>query len=113
MEGQELSTNLIIQYILVGLIMLGAVAWMIWKLISARKYGAKSCCGCSLSNACGKKELKSNIRKDCCSSAGDSAKRTSGSSNHTNHVDMNASQNCCDSPKSCCDSTKRCSDKTS
>lgn len=108
MEGQELSTNLIIQYILVGLIMLGAVAWMIWKLISARKYGAKTCCGCSLSNACSKKELKSNIKRDCFSSAQDSAGRISASSNH---VDINASKDCCSSPKSCCDNKKVSSDK--
>ena len=53
-----MTTNLIIQYTLVGIILLAATVWIIWKLIKMKKNGAKSCCGCSLSESCGKKSLK-------------------------------------------------------
>jgi hypothetical protein len=51
-----LSVNLIIQYTLVFILLAGAVAYIIWKLVHIRKNGgASSCCGCSLSDSCGKK----------------------------------------------------------
>ena len=58
----ETSANLIIQYIIVGLILVGVVVWILRKIIILGKRGnAKSCCGCSLANACGKKE---SVRRD-------------------------------------------------
>lgn len=58
METTHITTNLLIQYILVGAILLATTVWIIWKLIKIKKNGPKSCCGCSLSESCGKKALK-------------------------------------------------------
>lgn len=58
-----MSTNLIIQYIIVGVILLGVAIWVAWKIYHIRKSGAKSCCGCSLGDSCpNKAKFKS---KDC------------------------------------------------
>lgn len=53
------DTNLIIQYSVVGAILVTAVIWVIYKAIKNRKNKGKSnpCCGCSLSKSCGKKSL--------------------------------------------------------
>lgn len=58
----ELTANLIIQYCIVGLVLLGAVVWIIWKLVGLRKRSnVKSCCGCALAGSCASKKLR--IRK--------------------------------------------------
>ncbi len=64
-----MTANLIIQYIIVGLILAGIVVWVGIRLYRIRKRGKiDSCCGCSLSGACGKKNiLRKNGNKDCCS----------------------------------------------
>lgn len=55
----ELTANLIIQYCIVGLVLLGAVVWIIWKLVGLRKRGnVKSCCGCALAGSCASKNTK-------------------------------------------------------
>ena len=55
-SSQELSIDLIIQYSIVGLILLAACGWIIWKLFRKQKKGSvSSCCGCSLSDTCNKK----------------------------------------------------------
>ncbi|MEZ3551167.1 MAG: FeoB-associated Cys-rich membrane protein [Muribaculaceae bacterium] len=59
------TTNLIIQYIFVGLVIIGAFIWIIWKLIKLNKKGG-GCCGCDLADACNKKNLKMKPPKDCC-----------------------------------------------
>lgn len=69
MEATHTSANLLIQYILVGVILLAATVWIIWKLIKIKKHGPKSCCGCSLSESCGKKALKTKSKlSGCCPS---------------------------------------------
>ena len=61
----ETSANLIIQYIIVGLILVGVVVWILRKIIILGKRGnAKSCCGGSRANAGGKTEaLRRDSRK--------------------------------------------------
>lgn len=54
----NIASNLIAQYIIVGIILLAASAWIIWKLIKLRKKGVKSCCGCALADACEKNKNK-------------------------------------------------------
>ena len=55
--------NDLIQYILVILILAGAVAWIIYKLFTKRgRSKGNPCCGCGLSNACQKQEKN---RDDC------------------------------------------------
>lgn len=67
------STNLIIQYGVVVLALLGVVVWIARKLWLLRKKGpVKSCCGCSMADSCcrqsakdiRKKEVKP--QKECC-----------------------------------------------
>lgn len=50
-----MSTNLLIQYILVGAILLSAVVWVIYKAVKRDKKNTAtgSCHGCSLSQVCG------------------------------------------------------------
>lgn len=62
----ELTANLIIQYCIVGLVLLGAVVWIIWKLVGLRKRGnMKSCCGCALAGSCASKNKKTEKRNEC------------------------------------------------
>lgn len=60
-----MTTNLIVQYTLVGMILLAASVWIVWKLIKIKRQGPKSCCGCSLSQTCGKTTPRKKER-DCC-----------------------------------------------
>lgn len=47
------QTNLIIQYTIVGLLLLAVSVWIVWKLIRMRKQkNVGGCCGCSLSDTC-------------------------------------------------------------
>lgn len=59
MEGsQGYNTDFIIQSSLVGLVLLGACIWIIWKLFKKNKNaGTHSCCGCSQSDTCEKIKL--------------------------------------------------------
>ena len=56
------SNDMIIQYSIVGFIILAAFAWMVWKLVRInKKNGVEgSCCGCSLADTCKKKYQKEN-----------------------------------------------------
>lgn len=58
------SANLIFQYIAVGIIFLGALAWTVVKLIKLNKKGG-ACCGCDLANACNKRVLKKTSYESC------------------------------------------------
>lgn len=51
------STDLIIQYSVVGFVLLAALGWIVYK-IKAKKRPAEgnSCCGCALSDNCKKKK---------------------------------------------------------
>lgn len=63
-----MTVNLIIQYALVGLALIGALVWIVIKLVKLRKMGKEGgdcCCGCSMSQSCGKKNT-SKPKKDCC-----------------------------------------------
>ena len=66
------------QYIIVFIILIGAVAWILYRLFSKKKKG-QSCCGCSLADSCSsKKDIQKNVKaatpcpndpysgKDCC-----------------------------------------------
>lgn len=48
-----MDTNLVIQYSVVALLLIGALVWIVVKAVKAKKTGA-SCCGCSLSETCSK-----------------------------------------------------------
>lgn len=49
-----MPTNLLIQYIAVGTILLGVLAWVIYKAVTRDKnISSGSCHGCSLSQVCG------------------------------------------------------------
>lgn len=61
-----MDTNLIIQYILVGITLGAVIIWCILKIRKARKRGIKSsCCGCALSESCSKSKAT-----DCDEQAG-------------------------------------------
>ena len=56
-EG-ELKADMIIQYSIVGIILLAALGWIIWKMWrNNKKKDIGSCCGCSLSENCRKKDI--------------------------------------------------------
>ena len=44
--------SLLTQNIIVGIIILAAIAWIVVKLIRARKKSSAGCCGCSMSASC-------------------------------------------------------------
>ncbi len=55
------DANLIIQYIIVGMILGGVSVWIIIRLIHIRRHGIKNpCAGCSLSESCSKKKTDGN-----------------------------------------------------
>ena len=54
MIASLISTNLLIQYILVAIIIAGAVIWIILKIIKNRKRGTVGCCNCSMASSCSK-----------------------------------------------------------
>ncbi len=62
-----MSTNLIIQYTFVGLILLAVAVALAWKFLKLKNMGApKGGCGCALSESCGKKQiLKKSKNKSC------------------------------------------------
>ncbi len=62
--------NLIIQYIIVGIILAAVAVAVVWKLIKLRKSDAPpACAGCALSRSCDKKEkitpTPNNIKPEC------------------------------------------------
>lgn len=47
------SSNLLIQYILVGIILLSVAVWIIVKIVRLRKKGVSpACAGCVIANRC-------------------------------------------------------------
>ena len=54
----DLSLNFIIQYSIVGLILLIALVWICWKIFRNSKKRNNACCGCTLSETCEKKLIK-------------------------------------------------------
>lgn len=59
-----MSSNLIIQYSIVGVILLGAFIWLLWKTFRKQKTRKNSCCGCALADSCDKKKLKNGHGKN-------------------------------------------------
>lgn len=56
------SANLILQYIVVGAILVAVAVWVVCRLIRLKKQGKPdACCGCGLSESCNKKNLKKHI----------------------------------------------------
>ncbi|MCH5228912.1 MAG: FeoB-associated Cys-rich membrane protein [Muribaculaceae bacterium] len=54
----EMNTSLVIQYSVVGLILLAAFVWIGWKAFKKNKKNSRgSCCGCALADSCKKKDL--------------------------------------------------------
>ena len=45
------DNSLLWQYIFVFLILIGTIAWILYRLFSKKQKG-KSCCGCSLADTC-------------------------------------------------------------
>lgn len=57
--GEEFTPDMVIQYSIVGLILLAVCFWLIWKLHRKSKQKDRGgCCGCSLSETCNKKNIK-------------------------------------------------------
>ena len=50
------TSDLIIQYSVVGLVLLAACGWIIYKLFKKNKEKSNSCCGCSIADSCSKKQ---------------------------------------------------------
>ena len=61
--SQQYSLNFIIQYTVVGLIILMALGWIIWKTFKKGRTGTGSCCDCGLAQYCEKKKLTDNLEK--------------------------------------------------
>lgn len=72
----QLSTNLLVQYILVGLIIVAAIFWTVRKIISGRKKGNPGCFGCALADSCAKR----TPTRSCCDNV-------SPDKNHHHHED--------------------------
>ena len=52
-----MDTNIIIQYTVVCLLCLGALIWIVVKMVrSAKGKNSGGCCGCSMSDSCAKRE---------------------------------------------------------
>lgn len=65
MENPEaLTTDLIIQYSIVGLILLAACVWIILKIKKRKKNDSDACCGCTIADSCKKKILKNSNTAD-------------------------------------------------
>lgn len=59
------SLNLTIQYIIVGVIIIAAAFWILYRLFTFRRKGkVSSCCGCALSDSCQKANLKKTEKCD-------------------------------------------------
>ena len=58
-KSNDLSIDLIIQYTIVGVILLAAFGWILWKMVNKRKNKVSgSCCGCAIADSCKKVQKK-------------------------------------------------------
>lgn len=71
-KSTPLDSNMLIQYTLCSVALLGALIWIVVKAVRAakRKEDAGSCCGCTLSATCqsakkDKDENKGAPKRDC------------------------------------------------
>lgn len=60
-----MSTNEIIQYSLVGVILLSSLVWIVVKTFKHNK-SKGGCCGCNLQQTCNKAALKNNRTNENC-----------------------------------------------
>lgn len=88
MEATPISTNLLIQYIIVGAILLAASVWIILKLIKIRKQGPRSCCGCALSQTCNINSGKAVSGSKNCVSNNEQSQKEIKLKSHENNKDM-------------------------
>ena len=51
-----LTTGLIIQYSIVGVILLALCIWMIWKAVRKKNKPSGGCCGCAIADTCKKRK---------------------------------------------------------
>lgn len=59
-----MDANMIIQFSIVGVVLLAAFGWLFWKTFSKQKKKTNSCCGCALADNCNKKNLKKDHGKN-------------------------------------------------
>ena len=58
---EEMTSQMIIQYSIVGIILLVACGWIIWKLFRKNKKNTGgSCCGCAIETSCKKRKKYGN-----------------------------------------------------
>lgn len=56
--------NIAVQYTLVGLFILAALAWILVKVLRKNKKGS-GCCGCVLADSCQQTKQQKNEKSDC------------------------------------------------
>lgn len=66
-----MDSNLLIQYIVTGVLVLAALIWIIIKFVKMAKGKTSGCPGCALSERCTKPEKSRKQKKSCCSSGTD------------------------------------------
>ncbi|MCH5242135.1 MAG: FeoB-associated Cys-rich membrane protein [Muribaculaceae bacterium] len=59
-HNHEFSTELIIQYSIVGLILLLVCCWILWKIFRKEKKSSGGCCGCAIADTCKKAHKKTS-----------------------------------------------------
>lgn len=62
-KSTQFTTDFIIQYSIVGLILLTACIWIAWKIFKKKKNKSSACCGCAISESCVKKDIKIKSNK--------------------------------------------------
>ena len=61
-KGTDFTTGLIIQYSIVGLILLVTLGWMLWKMFHKNKdISSGGCSGCGIADSCKKKNILDNM----------------------------------------------------
>lgn len=61
--AQHIAANLVIQYSIVGIILLMACCWIAWKVFHKQKNSSCHCSGCSLADSCSKNEIIGKQKK--------------------------------------------------
>lgn len=61
---ETLDINFIIQSTIVGVIILAACIWIIWKIVKKQKDNSGSCHGCGLADTCNKRNKNDGKNSD-------------------------------------------------
>ena len=64
-----MNSNLIIQYILVTIVIISAIIWILYRLLSRK--GKNKCCGCAFKDSC---NMQNKTNNDCCKTNTDNKK---------------------------------------